>query len=138
LVKVPDTFILYSLFHQYISFRDIRDGSRCTFLVGERCFRTGDGAIWIGYSTTGFLKRYYDSTAVSGATGLGWYISMNNTNNDWDRKMEFRGFSSEHAGGAHFCFADGHTHFIAETINPDTYISLSLIKDGGPIEGFSI
>ena len=27
-------------------------------------------------------------------------------------------FSSEHVGGANFCFADGSVHFISETIYP--------------------
>jgi prepilin-type processing-associated H-X9-DG protein len=70
-------------------------------------------------------------------------------------------FSSEHPGGANFCFADGSVHFIAETIESNrggvspkndgnhsdfvqaaaqglvgSYQLLGVRNDGQPVSGF--
>lgn len=39
-------------------------------------------------------------------------------------------FRSDHAGGAHFLFADGSVHFVSENVNQSTYRSLSTISGG--------
>lgn len=44
-------------------------------------------------------------------------------------------FSSNHAGGANFCFADGHVSFLSETISMTVYRALSTIAGGETISG---
>ncbi|MFK7770365.1 MAG: DUF1559 domain-containing protein [Mariniblastus sp.] len=43
----------------------------------------------------------------------------------WDR-----GFGSQHPGGASFAFVDGSVHFIAESVDLETYENLGLRADG--------
>ncbi len=44
-------------------------------------------------------------------------------------------FGSNHSGGAHFCFADGHVSFVNETIAMPTYQALSTINGGETFVG---
>jgi prepilin-type processing-associated H-X9-DG protein len=39
--------------------------------------------------------------------------------------IECNNFSSQHSGGAHFVFADGHVQFISNYINRATFQALS-------------
>ena len=43
-------------------------------------------------------------------------------------------FSSWHAGGSHFTFADGHTRFLTENINRDVFRAL-LTRYGNELTG---
>jgi prepilin-type N-terminal cleavage/methylation domain-containing protein/prepilin-type processing-associated H-X9-DG protein len=44
-------------------------------------------------------------------------------------------FSSNHSGGANFCFADGHVSFLSETLSQPVYQALSTIDNGETIGG---
>jgi prepilin-type processing-associated H-X9-DG protein len=47
--------------------------------------------------------------------------------NSCERQFQF---SSRHVGGCHFVFADGHTRFISDTIDVNTFRTL-LTRAGG-------
>jgi len=43
-------------------------------------------------------------------------------------------FGSPHAGGAHFVFADGRSHFLSETIDPSVFHALCTVNGGEVIQ----
>ncbi|OYW22350.1 MAG: hypothetical protein B7Z55_04715 [Planctomycetales bacterium 12-60-4] len=96
----------------FLGFRDITDGSSNTIMVGEREQRCGAGT-WIG-------NRNPDGNGLHGND----YVLARmrpplndpiNTGNDNCTD----GFSSKHAGGAHFLMGDGTVRFISENIHFD-------------------
>jgi prepilin-type N-terminal cleavage/methylation domain-containing protein/prepilin-type processing-associated H-X9-DG protein len=103
--------------------RDIIDGTSNTIAVGERRwqYRATDGTIATARSAI-ILGMNSPSTGATGRAdqvGIGM-AKLNFTDPiTWKARQ---GFSSMHPGGAQFVFADGSTHFIAETIEmgPDT------------------
>jgi len=86
-----------------IQIRDIRDGTSNTIMVGEA---HGAQIEWT-------KPQDIDVTKLAASFGP-------------------NGFSSSHAGGAHFVTADGRVRFIKETIDPMTMKSL-FTRDGGEI-----
>ncbi|MFM8475407.1 MAG: DUF1559 domain-containing protein, partial [Planctomycetaceae bacterium] len=95
-----------------VLFRDITDGLSNTFVIGERDWRRGWGANWIG-------QRNYTGTGIWGArqnlaildVKINDPVLQPNGN-----PAVTRGFSSEHTGGAQFLFADGAVKFLSENI----------------------
>jgi prepilin-type N-terminal cleavage/methylation domain-containing protein len=141
-----------------IRFRDIKDGTTNTFMIGERdTYQCRSGA-WPGVRN----PQGGGSRGIWTSVGHG-RSRLNETNPPipWGNNRGCgEGFSSEHPGGAHFAMSDGSVRFISETIeysdgcrngccvyhtnvtgDPDcrwfsTYTKLHHRKDGLPIGDF--
>jgi prepilin-type N-terminal cleavage/methylation domain-containing protein len=84
----------------------ILDGTSKTLLVGERSTKHLAG-VWVG------VRSYFSDADVGLPQVLGISDAKPNARDDSGR----RGFSSEHAGGAFFVYADGHVDFVDEEID---------------------
>lgn len=111
----------------HIGFHQVTDGASNTFLVGERRLNPRDlGAIWM--RAVNKVGTYTYGPAVVGACGKRVHLNTN--------QARFIGFSSDHPGGVNFVMVDGSVRFIAETIEPETYVNLALKSDGKIIGDF--
>ena len=133
-----------------LGLRDITDGTANTFLVGERdsqdpAHGNHYAALWAGVLGTKQDKIHKAvgvlTTALFNASDIEEQLTINagaeggvaHKNNTHDR---YESWSSQHPGGAQFVFADGSVHFVAETVNVETYQNLSNRQDGNPIGKF--
>jgi len=111
----------------------ITDGTSQTLIVGE-CILSDtnpshNGAIWAGMhgsipnadpTSTGDETIMYSDTM--------WWI---NSDPNWCiNGLGLQAFSSNHPGGASFCFADGSIHFLQTTIDGTTLENLAARNDG--------
>ncbi|MSR60509.1 MAG: DUF1559 domain-containing protein, partial [Planctomycetaceae bacterium] len=108
-----------------IGLQDIRDGSSSTLLVGERSQSTCE-ATWVGAVTGARIFPPPGSPAlpfIQHASGMTLAHTFEGAPNDVG--IECNNFSSQHTGGAHFVFADGHVQFIGTSINRQLFWALS-------------
>lgn len=110
------------------NFRDFKDGLSYSVLVGERVSsggppqNPGGDTIWVGIR---------DNHSQQGqALAIGDCSIDNLLNFRGVKRSSITGFSSHHAGGAHFVLGDGSVRFISENIDPTTYSRLATIDDG--------
>jgi prepilin-type N-terminal cleavage/methylation domain-containing protein len=99
---------------------DVTDGTSNTFMIGEDIPEFDAHVAW-----------FYDNGALGTCA-----IPPNNNEgaasfNDWPSLYSFR---SRHVGGLNFAFADASVHFIAQTIELQTYRALST-RAGGELLG---
>lgn len=112
----PNSGMFYRFtYKQPIKVKMIPDGLSSTFMLGEQVPAENDHSMW-AYSNGDYAACHAPLN----------FFPVPSIPRDWPRVMSFR---SRHAGGAHFCLADGSVHFIAETIDLRTYQALAT-RDG--------
>jgi prepilin-type N-terminal cleavage/methylation domain-containing protein/prepilin-type processing-associated H-X9-DG protein len=119
-----------------IYMKDIRDGSSSTLLVGERTHFYCQ-ATWVGSVTGALIYPPAGSPAtpeIQNAAGMTLGHTQEGAPNAPD--IECNNFSSQHAGGAQFVFADGHVQFISMNINRGIFQALSTRAGGETIGEF--
>jgi prepilin-type N-terminal cleavage/methylation domain-containing protein/prepilin-type processing-associated H-X9-DG protein len=119
-----------------IGIRDIVDGASTTLQVGERSQRWCE-ATWVGAVTGAQLFPPSGSPAVpfvENASGMILGHTFEGPPNS--PGLECNDFSSQHAGGAHFVFADGHVQFISTSMNKLVFRALSTRAGGEPTGEF--
>lgn len=102
-------------FNSSVSFKDVRDGTSATFLLGERTTTVCNSGTWIGVR----------NPRGSGERGIWYNIGHTRTLiNSPDPPNSWKGdngcgesFASDHVGGAHFAMVDGSVRFINENID---------------------
>jgi prepilin-type processing-associated H-X9-DG protein len=122
--------------NSFVGMRDISDGTSSTLQVGERSQRWCEAA-WVGAVTGAQLFPPAGSPAVpfvENASGMTLGHTFEGPPNS--PGLECNDFSSQHAGGAHFVFADGHVQFISTSMDKLVFRALSTRAGGEPIGEF--
>jgi prepilin-type processing-associated H-X9-DG protein len=119
-----------------ISMRDIVDGTSATLMVGERSQRWCE-ATWVGAVTNARMFPPAGSPAVPVTENASGMVLGHTSDGPPNTPgIECNEFSSPHAGGALFLFADGHVQLISSSINLAVFKSLSTRAGGEPAGGF--
>ena len=100
-----------------VELREVSDGASNTFLIGETSPADGNSPAWSsdGDWAITAIELNWDAEASGACTNAG-------ARECW---TQYRGFRSEHPGGAHFATCDGAVSFILDDIDPLTYRALS-------------
>lgn len=123
--------------NQPLNFASMLDGTSTTFLVGERGFRLGD-ATWTGAITgavivpdgrdgVGTGPPESASSLILGHSGDG--------HSPGERRSHVNQFFSEHQGGVHFVFVDGHVSFMSSSTDYRIYQALTTRNGNEAISG---
>ncbi len=102
---------------------DITDGTSNTLAVGEMSWTSE--VTGTRYRT--WIRGCHNSTACSSARNVNIAI-----NTPGIAVFDDIAFGSMHAGGTHFCLADGSVHFLSDGINLGVYKSLAS-RNGGEV-----
>jgi len=117
-----------------VGMKHITDGSSTTLLVGERSQAYCD-ITWVGAVTSAQLFPPPGSPAIpltENASGMVLGHTFEGPPNS--SSLECNCFSSQHVGGAHFVFADGHVQFLSASMNKLVFRALST-RAGGELTG---
>ena len=103
------------------SFRDYRDGTSSTIMVGER-MATGtiNNAVRGTEAVVAGITPFNDSGVVGSPMRASTTVEVIVPNNN-DATKNYGGFSSRHSGGAQFLLGDGSARMVSENINAATY-----------------
>lgn len=107
------------------------DGTSNTFFFGEidNSLVTDFSSLWGGYYS--WANGYWDNSqshleGTFNAKEIGPELTGE------EQIREFRTFRSDHPGGVNFCFVDGSTRFIPDTISSDALTS-AVTRSGGEV-----
>lgn len=111
-----------------LSWRDLRDGTSSTYLVGEKYVSVG------GYSTTS--DSGYDQSWLSGVDLdiSRWTIESPLQDS---ANVHTRRFGSAHSSGVHFALCDGSVRQVSYHVDGQIHRSLGHRYDRAPLSGFS-
>jgi prepilin-type N-terminal cleavage/methylation domain-containing protein/prepilin-type processing-associated H-X9-DG protein len=123
--------------NSHVRLTDISDGTSNTLLVGEKAWSSANGT-WAGAISGSVIVRgalnpclpMVSGTSFPAPTLILSHAHLNNAEFDADGSAGLDDFSSRHAGGSNFLFADGSVRFIrnVSSDNPDgTYTTRGVI-----------
>ncbi|MBN2293393.1 MAG: DUF1559 domain-containing protein [Pirellulales bacterium] len=115
----PNNGVLYG--DSSVRIRDITDGTSCTFALGERTVLDA----WENEPTK------WSSWCGPGGLGVGSTVTSS-VSRRMNHETNIHAFSSHHASGANFCFADGSVHFISDAVNSVDSGDSGLNTSGSP------
>lgn len=122
------------------TFRDLSDGASNTIAVGEIAFELGGwarGAMNTGSGGGGGGGQAFARSvlrwwkAAAGCAQAGLNPPVTNCQGSVERQFQF---SSRHASGGHFAFADGSVHFLSDTLDSSVFRAL-LTRSGAEVVG---
>jgi prepilin-type N-terminal cleavage/methylation domain-containing protein/prepilin-type processing-associated H-X9-DG protein len=120
-----------------IRIADITDGTSQTLMVGERSFRWCQ-ATWTGMIPGAVMVPPPNSPAAAGEWNSAGFIlghTFEGNGGPGSPGTEVNGFSSRHAQGSNFLFADGHVQFLRVSMDHQVYKALSTRAGGEAIGG---
>lgn len=121
-------------------FRDFRDGTSNTIMIGETAYNLPDYTFRSGNCTG--ESRYsftYWSNPFPGSTACTTEYDFNPYDIKGDGFFDpnwTRSFRSEHVGGVQFTFSDGSVHFLSSNIDSGLLDSLATRAGGELVSGF--
>ncbi|MEQ9409686.1 MAG: DUF1559 domain-containing protein [Fuerstiella sp.] len=111
-----------------ISFQQIRDGATNTIMLGEKLNpRDTPDLGWM--SGTSATLRNTGVPINRGWDVVNYFSTTNKKPTTAPDELATGGFSSQHAGGAHFMLADGSTRFLSEHVDQQVYSYLGNRED---------
>jgi len=119
---------------QQAGINSTKDGTSNTILVGEILpYQMADMSFWdtTGQQAGTTVPINFDSNRLQ-AGGPDCPIGFGLGTFGCRFHYSYKGFKSEHPGGANFLFADGSVHFLKETIDLATYCALGS-RNGGEV-----
>ncbi len=138
-IDVDNTGVLF--LNSSITFRAIRDGSSNTFFVGEKNL-TQSSLGWASgtratlRNTGSPLNGNQDNFGNNPGFDDPVVPGQEQPENALAEELQVGGFSSRHAGGAHFAMGDGSVRFVSEVISAEIYRRLGNRADGGMVGDF--
>lgn len=118
-----------------IGLRDLTDGSSSTLLVGERSFRLGE-ATWTGAVTGAVIVPDGSDGVGTGPPESAASLILGHSGDGYspgDRRSHVNQFYSQHSGGVHFLFGDGHVGFLSNSLDYRVYQTLTTRAGGEPV-----
>lgn len=125
--------------HVKCGFKEIRDGSSNTLMLGEvteipgRHQSQGEalfGFMWTNWGVQVTTEGINGPGSLPGGRDIAADPIDGSGENRHDEYFRESGFSSYHPGGANFALCDGSVHFVNETIDQDIFDNLGTRKGG--------
>jgi prepilin-type processing-associated H-X9-DG protein len=122
-----------------IGLRDLTDGSSSTLMVGERSFHLG-AATWTGAVTGAVIVPDGSDGVGTGPPESAASLILGHSGDGFspgDRRSHVNQFHSQHSGGVHFVFGDGHVRFLSNSLDYRVYQALTTRTGGESVsDGF--